>query len=232
MDIKINTLNLGFDQCYLIQSDNNTILIDAGAPNKKDVFLKYLEELNINPNQIKLVIITHGHWDHIGSAKDIKELTGAKIAMHEKEKDWIENSINIHPPGITRWGNIFGKIMPLFNPFIKIAATEVDIVLNQNRFNLKDYGIPGFVEHTPGHSPGSVSIILETGEAFAGDLLMNKFPLRLSPGFPIFGDDVLQVKQSLEKLQENGVKTIYPAHGKPFSAEVIEKELIRLMKYY
>jgi glyoxylase-like metal-dependent hydrolase (beta-lactamase superfamily II) len=72
---------------------------------------------------------------------------------------------------------------------------------------------------------------LETGEAFVGDLLMNKVPLRMSPGLPIFAEDLSKVKQSLELLLEKGVKKIYPAHGKPFHADIIHKELKKLNKY-
>jgi glyoxylase-like metal-dependent hydrolase (beta-lactamase superfamily II) len=50
-----------------------------------------MERLGIDPRSIHLIVITHGHFDHIGSARDIQEITGAKIAMHEREKEWLEN---------------------------------------------------------------------------------------------------------------------------------------------
>jgi len=226
MSIQIHTIKLGFDQCYLI-GDKDWIMIDAGQSNKKKQFLKKLTDFGIKPEQIKLVIITHGHWDHIGSAKDIKEITGAKIAMHENEKEWLEKSIINLPPGVTLWGKIFSNIMSFFKPLIKIPSTKVDIVLDNKSVFLNDYGIAGSVEYTPGHSSGSVSIILETGEAFVGDLLMNKLPLRMSPGLPIFAEDLSKVKQSLELLLEKGVKKIYPAHGKSFNADIIWKIIQR-----
>jgi hydroxyacylglutathione hydrolase len=230
MSTQIHTIKLGFDQCYLI-GDKDWIMIDAGQANKKKEFLKKLADLGIKPEQIKLVIITHGHWDHIGSANDIKELTGAKIAMHENEKEWLEKSIIILPPGVTLWGKIFSKIMLLFRPLIKIPSAKVDIVLGNKSVSLNEYGIAGFIEFTPGHSSGSVSVMLETGDAFVGDLLMNKFPLRMSPGLPIFAEDLSKVKQSLELLLEKGIRKIYPAHGKPFNADIIHKELKKLGKH-
>jgi len=230
MSLQIHTIKLGFDQCYLI-GDKDLIMIDAGQPNKRKQFLKKLANLGIKPEQIKLIIITHGHWDHIGSAKDIKELTGAKIAMHKNEKEWLEKSIINLPPGVTVWGKIFSKIMSLFKPLIKIPSTKVDIVLDNKSVSLNEYGIAGFIEFTPGHSSGSVSIILKTGEAFVGDLLMNKFPLRMSPGLPIFAEDLSKVKQSLELLLEKGIRKIYPAHGKSFNAYIIHKGLKKLDKY-
>jgi hydroxyacylglutathione hydrolase len=230
MSTQIHNIKLGFDQCYLI-GDKDWIMIDAGQVNKKKEFLKKLAVLGIKPEQIKLVIITHGHWDHIGSAKDIKEITRAKIAMHENEKEWLEKSIIILPPGVTLWGKIISKIMLLFSPLIKIPCAKVDIVLGNKSVSLNEYGIAGFLEYTPGHSSGSVTVMLETGEAFVGDLLMNRLPLRMSPGLPIFAEDLSKVKQSLELLLEKGVRKIYPAHGKPFSADIIHKELKKLDKY-
>jgi glyoxylase-like metal-dependent hydrolase (beta-lactamase superfamily II) len=230
LNTKIHTVKLGFDQCYLI-GDKDWILIDAGESNKKKIFLKKLEDLRIIPEQIKLIIITHGHWDHIGSAKDIKELTGAKIAMHKNEKEWLEKSIVIQPPGVTLWGKLFSRIILLFCQLIKIPSAKVDIVLDNNSVSLNEYGIAGFIKYTPGHSLGSVTVILDTGEAFVGDLLMNRLPLRMSPGLPIFAEDLLKVKESLEFLLEKGVKKIYPAHGKPFNSDIINKELKKLEKH-
>ena len=229
MSSQIHTIKLGFDQCYLI-GDNDLIMIEAGESNKKKDFLKKLAGLGIKPEQIKLIIITHGHWDHIGSAKDIKELTGAKIAMHENEKEWLEKSMIILPPGVTLWGKIFFKIMSLFKPLIKVPSTKVDIILGNNSVLLNEYGIDGSIEYTPGHSSGSVSVLLETGEAFVGDLLMNRIPLRMTPGLPIFAEDLSELKQSLELLLEKGVRKIYPAHGKLFNADIIHKELKKLDK--
>ena len=79
--------------------------------------------------------------------------------------------------------------------------------------------------NTPGHSAGSVTVLLETGEAFVGDLAMNAFPLRLSPGLPILAEDPAAVVRSWEALLELGATTVYPAHGKPFSADVIREAL-------
>jgi glyoxylase-like metal-dependent hydrolase (beta-lactamase superfamily II) len=71
----------------------------------------------------------------------------------------------------------------------------------------------------------SVSVLLDSGEAFVGDLAMNKFPLRLGPGLPIVAEDSEKVKESWRKLLELGATTVYPAHEKPFSTEVIKKAL-------
>jgi hydroxyacylglutathione hydrolase len=141
--------------------------------------------------------------------------------MHAREKDWLEKSLKPLPPGVTLWGKIFTKIMAVFMPFVHIPATNVDVILGDEEFPLNEFGISGKIIFTPGHSPGSVSLLLDTGEAFVGDLAMNAFPLRLSPGLPIFAEDLHKVRDSWELLLDRGAKTIYPAHGNSFSAEII-----------
>ncbi len=106
-------------------------------------------------------------------------------------------------------------------PLIHLAPAPVDIVVDDEPWSLEDYGIPGVVIPTPGHSPGSLSVVLESGEAFVGDLAMNRLPLTLRPSLSIFGDDVHTLKRSWRRVVESGARTIYPAHGRPFPVEAL-----------
>lgn len=224
MTVTITPIDLGFDRCYVLQADG-VIVIDGGAPKKGATFRRGLERAGVRPEDVKLIVLTHGHWDHIGSAGEIKAITGAPLALHQREVAWLEQSLTPLPQGVTPYGCMFIKILGWLMPLIKVPPAKVDMQLGDADVSLREFGIPGDIVHTPGHSSGSVSVVLDSGEAFVGDLAMNKLPLRLSPGLPIFAEDPVAVLKSWESLLEQGVTTVYPAHGNSFSAEVMKRAI-------
>jgi len=220
---QIQPIPMGFTTSYLILP--GMVLVDAGPPDKAQHLEDTLERLSLRPKDIQLIVITHGHWDHIGSACEIREMTEAPIAMHEREKDRLEKAVTVMPPGVTRWGKFLAALAGPISRRVKLRKCRVDAVLRENVFSLRAFGVMGDVFYTPGHSPGSVSVLLESGEAFVGDLAMNRFPLRLRAGLPIFAEVPEKIKESWELLLARGAKTIYPGHGKPFSANALRKRL-------
>lgn len=224
METEIHKLSLGPCNCYLIKEEG-LILVDAGSPNQGKKFLKALRDLSIEPADISLVLLTHGHWDHIGSANELKTLTGSKVAINQHEKEWVEQGLKPLPPAISLVGKVVVLIMKMSMPRVKLSSTSVDVVLEDTEFSLEPYGIHGKVFYTPGHSSGSMSLLLDTGDAFVGDLAMSGFPLRIRPGMPAFAEDIGVLKQSWRLLLTRGAKWIYPAHGKPFKADVLDRLL-------
>jgi glyoxylase-like metal-dependent hydrolase (beta-lactamase superfamily II) len=224
MEIKIFPIHMGLDTIYIV-SGEGTILIDGGDPNKIAKFIEGIEKASIKPEDIRLIVLTHGHWDHIGSARDIKELTGAKILLHRRDMHFLDDTHPSQPPGLTPWGKIVIAVLKLYTRFVHIPPFGVDIVAGDEIISLAEYGIAGKVVHTPGHSWGSVSVLLDSGEAFVGDLGMNMIPLRFTPGLPIFGDEMPIIKNSWQNLFGMGIKTVYPAHGAPFPAEILSKRI-------
>ncbi len=224
MAINIHPIQMGLVTVYAIKADG-VILIDGGGPHKLANFKRGIEEAGIRPEEVQLIILTHGHWDHTGSTRDIQELTGAMALMHQADVHLLVPSNPSQPPGLTAWGKIISFISKFYTPLIHLPLFQVDIVSGGEEISLAEYGIPGMVIPTPGHTWGSVSVLLDSGEAFVGDLAMNAFPLRLSPGLPIFGDDMQVIIESWRKLLPRGVKTVYPAHGRPFPVEVMRKAI-------
>ena len=222
MEVKIYPIHCGFDTVYALKGDG-VILIDGGDPNKLGNIKKGIAKALIQPEEIKLIILTHGHWDHIGSARDIKQMTRARILLHHKDMHFLADEIPTQPPGLTTWGKTMNTMLTLVSPLIHIPKFEVDIIAEDKELSLAEYGIPGRIIPTPGHSWGSVSVLLDSGDVFVGDLAMNLFPLRLNPGLPVFGDDMAIVKNSWKKLLDRDVKTIYPAHGNSFPSQIMRK---------
>ena len=221
MSTEIHKLSLGICNCFLVKEDG-LILVDAGPPNQVSKLRMELQTLSINPEDISLLVLTHGHFDHIGSVSAVKTLTNCKVAINHREKEWVEQALRPMPPGIGLWGAVLAVLMRIMTPFVKFPPSSVDIVLEDREFPLHPFGINGKVLHTPGHTSGSMSLLLDTGEAFVGDLAMGGFPMRIGPGMPTVGDDRNTIKASWKLLLDSGAKWIYPAHGNPFSADILQ----------
>jgi glyoxylase-like metal-dependent hydrolase (beta-lactamase superfamily II) len=220
MNTNIYPIQMGISKSYIIQQEG-IVMMGDGVSKKMKHFVKELEKLSLRPREIQLIILSHGHHDHVGAAKELKDITGAKIVMHRSDKDILEKGLKIMPPGVTTWGRILHQLLRItYVPFAQLPKTDVEIMLDDEGMSLADYGILGRIVHTPGHTPGSISILLDTGEAFVGCMAMNMVPLTRKPSLPIFAEDLQRLKQSWKSLLEHEVRIIYPAHGKPFSADI------------
>jgi glyoxylase-like metal-dependent hydrolase (beta-lactamase superfamily II) len=103
-------------------------------------------------------------------------------------------------------------------PFPKFTP---DILLNNDPYPLAEFGIDGEIIHTPGHTVGSVSVILNSGEAFVGCMAHNGLPFRLKPGLPIYAQEIEDIKGNWKTLIDKGITYVYPGHGKAFPVDVL-----------
>ena len=110
--VKIERLAVGICTCYLIRGER-TIMVDAGAPNGRAAFLRGIARLGLEPDVIDLVIVTHGHVDHIGTVQCIKGLTGATVAIHAADAEWMATGRPAVPPrrhGLGSRDDLFGQL--------------------------------------------------------------------------------------------------------------------------
>jgi hydroxyacylglutathione hydrolase len=218
---RIDTVRAGITNTYLLR-DRGAVLIDPGGPGKAAAVLRKLQGRVGEMPRIDLIIATHAHFDHIGAARGMREATGAPVAIHQGDAAWLRSGEAVWPMGVTRWGKLIRTVFgPLTLRVLKPPSLEPDVVLDDEGLSLEPYGIEGRIVYTPGHSPGSVSVLLSTGEAFVGDLAMNGPPLCLKPSFGIFADQPELVAASWWRLLELGARTVYPAHGSPFPASAL-----------
>ncbi len=221
------TISLGITNIYLIRGES-IVLVDGGDKGKFTSFCKALEKNSIDPKEINLIVLTHTHWDHTGHLAEIVKLTGAKILVHAEESERLSQDIAVTPPGITGWGWFLVKTLLKGRMPSEFTKYHADIVMEGEDYSLADWGIEGKIIHTPGHSPGSISVVLEDGAAFVGDMAMNIFPLRLSPGMPIFAECPEKITASWDRILSAGAKQIYPAHGKNFPIEKLKRDLPKI----
>jgi len=224
MPVSINTFSYGINRIYVIKQEG-TIMIDGGPPNIAKKFESDLEKEKIDPGSIKLMVLTHADFDHAGSAASIRNLTGAKIAIHRKDKEVFEQARFNWPPGTTVWGTVSRSILKPMLSRTKMEPAEADIILTDKTYPLFDYGIDGHIVYTPGHTRGHVSVVLNNGIGFIGCMAHNIRLFRMKPNLPIYGESLDEIRSSWRKILDMGVTTAYPAHGKPFPVDVIAKYL-------
>lgn len=151
----VKLLKYGNTNCYYIQGEKGSILIDTDWAGTLQLFYRKIKELGIKT--IDYLLITHYHPDHMGIAQDIVDNMGAKLIVMDVQKDYIH------------WADkIFEKDNRI--NFTPINTDPVIISCEESRKFLRDLGIDGEILHTPGHSDDSVSLILDDGVAFVGDL--------------------------------------------------------------
>jgi hydroxyacylglutathione hydrolase len=219
----VHKISLGMVNCYLLR-DGGMVLVDAGMPGYHNSFIKRMKQLGLSPQDIKLIIITHGHFDHYGSAKKLSELSGGLVAVHSIDAPILEAGQKVFPPPLNSWGKIALTTLKPLAGLMAIEPTEPDVTL-EDGYSLKDFGINGRIVHTPGHTAGSISVFLDGGECLVGDLAMNGLPMRWGPGMPIFGDSADQIKRSWRRLLSMGARIIHPGHGASFPAKALEDAL-------
>lgn len=206
MDLIVHRLNLGASNAYLLETPEGMILVDAGIPFSHVLVERKMEELG--RDDLKLIFITHAHIDHYGGANRLREKTGAPIAIHRDDADAM--ALGRTELGTVRdWKKTSDRTLPWIEPLLVVTPTEADILLEDGD-SLESYGLNAYVMHTPGHTPGSSSLIVNDSLAFVGDLLGSNGQVHAQRSF---ADNWHQVAQSLLRLREVRPDVIYGGHG-------------------
>lgn len=192
--MKINLMHLGMLQtnCYLIEtSEKNVIVIDAGATS--DFITSFLEK---NKLKAKMILLTHGHYDHVGAITQLKAETGATIAIHEADNELLLNPDLVHH-GIT--AQLKGYTPA---PADRLLKDGDEILLDDVKLK---------VMHTPGHSKGSCIFTCESDNIiFTGDTIFQDSVGRSD----LYGGSEKVLMDSIKKIASiEGEYVLLPGHG-------------------
>lgn len=214
MKSEIKTINLGFVNVFLIKTGDGFVLVDTGVAQKWPMLEAELIRSGCLPDKLKLVIITHGDFDHTGNCAELQRKYNAKIAMHDGDVEMVRTGVLIE----RKIHGIIGRLVMWMG---KRAIGEFDRfqpdILLQNGEVISMYGLTLKIIHTPGHTKGSICILTDDGQLFVGDTLAN----RIKPCFPPFIENEEELHKSLDVIKRLDARTVYPGHGKSFPFEVL-----------
>lgn len=216
----ITKIDLPLANVYLVQGDR-VILGDTGAPGDANRILQALRQANVAPTDLALILLTHGHGDHVGAANELAAVSGAPVALHAADDAMARSGRNM-------LGTLTGLEARLITPFVnKPFPTVAASLIFDGALDLTPYGVAGRVIATPGHTPGSVSIIFDNGDAIAGDLLMGGRlggALHASqPRLHYYVADFAQLHASMTTVLAAQPQRLLMGHGGPLAADAVRR---------
>lgn len=215
---KITTFTLGISNVFLIK-EKGKILVDTGTYMTSEEYMELFSKHKLNPREIDLIVISHGHIDHFAHVHELRALTGAPVLCHKNAVHALQTGKS--SKAIPR--NELGKrVLEMIkgNKRIDYQPIEPDFIM-ESVFDLNQYGISGKILHTPGHSDCSITVLLDSGEAFVSDMLVVN-PFTGEPCAAYFADDEKVLFDNIRMLL--GIAhTFYSGHGGPFTKEEILK---------
>lgn len=184
-------VNVGYRSTnfWVVSAGTSRLLVDLGWPGRLGALLANLERKGIPFEEIRYGLATHYHLDHAGCAQDLKQRGMRLLVTHEQVQAI---------PAMKQWTK------PADNYLDIKTHDNVVIRTSESRALLSDMGIEGEIVYTPGHSDDSVTLVLDNGCAFSGDLTSEAM---------IALEDPDVVARSWQLLRDRGVTTIYGGHG-------------------
>jgi len=188
-------IGLGFVRAFLVRGRLD-LLVDAGTSGSGARLRAALERLATGLDRLALVVVTHGHFDHIGGLAEIAPSLACPVAVHRADAEVL----------------LEGRQRP-FTPGLILDGP----------LDLAPWGVDGTVESTPGHTAGSVSLFLAGGEVIVGDALRGAVGSAAAPRWPFVVEDFEENRRSVERVLARRPSRIWTSHGGPLDPEAVRR---------
>ncbi|KAF5088873.1 Hydroxyacylglutathione hydrolase [anaerobic digester metagenome] len=205
----------GRSNAFLISRGSKHVLVDTGRTSSWKKLNQKLDILTAG-NGLEAIVLTHTHFDHVENAAALKEKYHGKIIVQRSEAEYLMRGNTPLPQGTNFLTKFIVTSVEMFKgggrsleSRYKYRSVDPDIEVDET-FCLNDFGIDAHVIHTPGHSYGSLSVVVDDELALVGDTVFGVFGGYV---FPPFADDIPVLIESWDKLLKTGSKIFIPGHG-------------------
>ncbi len=212
---------------YLIETPDALFLVDSGFRWFERLVVRKVRSIGREIGDLKLAVLTHPHIDHIGSVPALLERADFEIAAHPDSREVLAEGGRVYSPPTQAWTRAVQWLATNALPLLRLPGIAPTVIPADGE-RLDRFGLAGALYFTPGHSAWCVSLLLDDGTAFAGDLIIGPGHMtrRVSP--PAMSSDPDGAIRSTTKLLAAGAKRFMPAHGRAFTAADVREMLSRL----
>ena len=215
--MKVHRIRGFMASSYLIESDG-LFLVDAGFVGHWPLILAAIRCIGRRPQDLRLALVTHPHLDHFGGLPWLRDRAEFPVAAHPGSALTVSKGGKEYSPGLKTWSRAVAHLAKASLPHLSFRGAGPILGLADGE-RLDRFGLPATVLHTPGHTDGCVTVLLDDGTAFTGDLAQGPTPVNHLPSPPAMATSPQSALASWRRIIDAGARRIMPGHGRSFSAD-------------
>lgn len=203
MKTRVVLLRCGFANAYLLQGEGGSVLVDTGTARYRERVLAACRQA-----RVRLILLTHGHCDHCQNAAFLSSQLGCPVGVSREDADLLTQGERRPVYGRGPWGRLYAAMINHTIQTQSIPPIQPDVFL-QEGMDLSPYGPEGRVVALPGHTAGSIGVVLADGALLAGDAAQGFGPVT----GPWCWEDQAAARESLRRLKRLAKGRIWCGHG-------------------